>query len=351
MSNKTSIATKLTQRFNVQHPFVCAGMAFAGMTPDLAIAVCKAGGIGGLGVGFTPPELLREYIRTIRAATSMPFHVNFITCFDNDAQVKVCAEERVPIVSWHWGHPSEANLKILRDAGVSYWEQVGSVDDAVRAVDAGAEVLIAQGYEAGGHNYQGLSNMPGLPTMVLLPTIVDAVGGRALVLGAGGISDGRGVAACLSLGADGVWVGTRLVATNEASVHDEHKRRIVAARGEDTVFSSIFGPEMPHFNPMRLQRNRVVSEFNHRLADVPVQRDDLEVVGKTVLYGAPMEMRKFNVILPTPSTDADWEEMPWLMGQGVGLVKNILPAAEVVDSMMTEAKTILAKLSGTGARA
>ena len=232
MAPTPSIATRFTQRYGVRHPFACAGMAFAGMTPALTIAVCKAGGIGALGVGFTPPELLREYIRTIRAATDAPFNVNFITCFDNDAQVKVCAEERVPIVSWHWGHPSDANRALLREAGVAYWEQVGSADDALRAVEAGAEAIVAQGYEAGGHNYQGLPNGPGLPIFVLLPSIVDAVGGRAMVLGAGGISDGRGVSAALALGADAVWVGTRMVATVEAAVHDEHKRRIVAAKGE-----------------------------------------------------------------------------------------------------------------------
>jgi NAD(P)H-dependent flavin oxidoreductase YrpB (nitropropane dioxygenase family) len=170
-----SIATRFTQRFGVRHPFACAGLAFAGMTPDLAIAVSKAGGIGAIGVGFTPPQVLREYIRAVKAATSSPFNVNCITCFDNDAQVKVCAEEGVPIVSWHWGHPSEENRRILREAGVSYWEQVGSVDDAKRAVDGGAEVVIAQGYEAGGHNYQGLAGQPGLPTFVLPPTLVDAV--------------------------------------------------------------------------------------------------------------------------------------------------------------------------------
>ena len=179
---------------------------------------------------------------------------------------------------------------------------------------------------------------------MLLPTLVDAVGSQAMVLGSGGISDGRGVAAALALGADAVWVGTRLVATPEANVHDEHKRRIVAAKGEDTVFSSIFGPEWPHFNPMRLQRNRVVAEYNDRLAEVPMERGGLEVVGKTVLYGQPMEMRKFNVILPTPQTEADWEEMPWLMGQGVGLVNDIRPADEVVERMMSESQTILGRL-------
>jgi len=348
MSPTPSIATRFTQHYGVRHPFASAAMAFAGMTPDLAIAVCQAGGIGALAVGFTPPELLRQYIRTIKAATGAPFNVNFITCFDNDAQVKVCAEEGVPIVSWHWGHPSEGNRKLLKDAGVAYWEQVGSVDDARRAVDAGAEVIVAQGYEAGGHNYQGLPGKPGLPTLVLVPTMVDAVGKEAMVLAAGGIADGRGVAAALALGADAVWVGTRLVATNEAAVHPEHKRRIVAAHGEDTVFSSIFGPEWPHFNPMRLQRNRVVAEWNHRLAEVPQERGALPVVGKTVLYGQPMEMRKFNVILPTPETEADWEEMPWLMGQGVGLVHDIRPAAEVVESMMLEAQAICSRLGRDG---
>src|SRR5262249_28217299 len=118
MSTTPSIATRYTARYGVRHPFACAGLAFAGMTPDLAIAVCKAGGIGALGVGFTPPQLLREYIRTIRAATDAPFHINFITCFDNDAQVCVCAEEHVPIVSWHCAHPSQTHCQLLREAGV-----------------------------------------------------------------------------------------------------------------------------------------------------------------------------------------------------------------------------------------
>ena len=206
---------------------------------------------------------------------------------------------------------------------MSCWEQVGSVDDATRAVDGGAEVVIAQGSEAGGHNYQGVAGQPGLPTFVLLPTLVDAVGSQAMVLGSGGISDGRGVAAALALGADAVWVGTRMVATIEANVHGEHKRRIVAAKGEDTVFSSIFGPEWPHFNPMRLQRNRVVTEYTDRLAEVPMERGGLELVGKTVLYGQPTEMRKFDALLH--AADRGLGDA-WLMGQGVGLVNDIRPA-------------------------
>jgi nitronate monooxygenase len=332
-----SVSTRMTKRFGCRHPFASAGMAFAGSTADLALGVCAGGGVGAVGVGFTPADQLRAIIRHIRATTSAPFNINFVSFFDNDAQISVCAEEKVPIASFHWGHPSSRHLKLLIDAGVSVWEQVGDVKSAKIAVADGVEVVVAQGWEAGGHNYGGL------PTMALVPEIVDAVS-PSLVLAAGGIADGRGVAAALALGADGVWVGTRLVATPEAAVHPEHKRRIVEGKGEDTVRSSIFGPEWPAFNPMRLLRNRVVDEWNDRLAEVPTARDNLPVIGRTKLLGQEMEMRKFNVILATDDTEGDWEEMPWLAGQGVGLVRDIRPAKDVVEAMMAEASAILKRL-------
>ncbi|WP_223190446.1 nitronate monooxygenase [Nonomuraea terrae] len=206
------LSTRLTARYATPYPFACAGMAFVGET------------------------------------------VNLITFFGTAEQIAVCAEERVPIVSFHWGHPPADWLKPLHEAGVSVWEQIGSADAARLAVDDGAEAVIAQGWEAGGHNYGGL------PTMVNVPAIADAVGERAMVLAAGGITDGRQVAAALSLGADGVWVGTRMVASREARAHPEHHRRLLAATGDSSVLTSIFGPEFPQFNPMRLRRNRVVSE-------------------------------------------------------------------------------------------
>ena len=328
------IQNRFTRRFHVKHPFTAAGMAFAGEKPDFTAAVSNAGGIGALGVGFTPAEDLRAHIQEIRRQTNAPFNVNFITCFENDSQIRVCAEERPPIVSFHWGHPSPEHMKLLLDAGISVWEQVGSVETARRALGNGVEIIIAQGQEAGGHNYGGL------PTFVLVPTIVDAIA-PAMVLASGGIADGRGVAAALALGADAVWVGTRLVASKEAWAHPEHKRRIVAGRGEDTRFSAIFGPEMPHFNPMRLLRNRVVDEWSDRLAEVPIERDELPEIGRTTFLKQDMIMRKYNVILPTPDTSGDWEEMPWLAGQGVGLVHDIRPAAEIVEDMMGSAELIL----------
>ncbi|MEU7019964.1 nitronate monooxygenase [Streptomyces sp. NPDC046203] len=335
------LTTRLTERFGVRYPFVCAGMAFAGGTADLAAAVSGAGGIGAVGAGLLPPDTLRQVVHEIRErAGDAPFHVNLITYFDNTEAVRVCVEERVPIVSFHWGHPPATQLERLRDAGLSVWEQVGSADAARRAVDDGVEVVVAQGWEAGGHNYGGL------PTMVGVPAVVDAVGDRALVLAAGGIADGRQVAAALCLGADGVWVGTRLVASQEAHVHPEHHRRLVASLGEDTVLSRIFGPEWPEFNPMRVQRDRVVAEWNDRQADVPTDRDGLDQVGTTDFQGEWTVLRKFNPFPPVPATDADWEEMPWLMGQGVGLVHDIRPAGDIVREVMEQAERVLSARRG-----
>jgi enoyl-[acyl-carrier protein] reductase II len=332
------LSSRLTARYGSRYPFACAGMAFAAGTPSLAVAVANAGGIGAVGAGLTPAEPLRQIIRGVRAlAGERPFHVNLITFFGDDEQVKVCAEERVPIVSFHWGHPAAHQLRMLREAGVSVWEQVGSAEAARRAVDEGAEAVVAQGWEAGGHNYGGL------PTFVLVPAIVDAVGDRAMVLAAGGVTDGRQVAAALCLGADGVWVGTRLVASVEAAVHPEHHRRLIEATGEDTVRSAVFGPEWPAFNPIRLQRDRVVAEWDDRVAEIPAERDGLAEIGRTVLGGQPTVLRKFNPVPPTPDTTGDWEEMPWLMGQGVGLVHDVRPAAEIVEAMMTEAAGILTR--------
>ncbi len=336
----SSLPTRFTDRFGCEYPFAAAGMAFAAETPDLAIAVSKAGGVGAIGVGFVQPEPLRAVIHAVRRVVGdAPFHVNFIALFDNDGQLQVCAEERVPIVSFHWGHPPPRQLALLADAGVSVWEQVGTVADARRAAGDGVEVIVAQGWEAGGHNYGGL------PTFVQVPQVRDAVG-DALLLSSGGIVDGRGVAAALALGADGVWVGTRLLASPEANVHPEHHRRLLAADGTDTVRSGIFGPEMPAFNPMRLQRNRVVAEWTDRLAEVPTDRSGQPEIGRTQFGGQEHVKLKFDVLLPVPQTTGDFEEMPWLMGQGVGMVHHIKPAGEIVTEMMDDARRILTRLAG-----
>jgi enoyl-[acyl-carrier protein] reductase II len=141
-----------------------------------------------------------------------------------------------------------------------------------------------------------------------------------------------------------------MVATQESAVHPEHKRRIVAASGEQTVLSSIFGPEWPHFNPMRVIRNRIVEEWNDRPSEVPTRRDGLPEIGRTRLFGQDMAMRRFDAILATEDTEADWEEMPWLGGQGIGLIHDIPSATDAVERMMTEAGDILVRLSAATRR-
>jgi enoyl-[acyl-carrier protein] reductase II len=306
------------------------------MTPDLAVAVSNAGALGSLGVGLMPAPGIAATIAAIRAGTAGPFNVNFITVFTTDEQIDAVCAAGVAVASFHWGHPPRAWTDRLHSAGVRVFEQVGSVEAARRAVEDGVDVVVAQGQEAGGHNASTL------PLFALVPLVADAVGPAALVLAAGGIADGRGLAAALMLGADGVWVGTRLVATAESAAHDGYKSRLVAATAGDTVSTSLFGPETPQFNPMRVLRNRVVREWADRPGDIP--DGPLPVIGETVLGGRRLPMHRFSNLVPMrDATTGDLEEMALLSGQGVGLVTSIRPAAEVIAEMTAEAEKLLSR--------
>jgi NAD(P)H-dependent flavin oxidoreductase YrpB (nitropropane dioxygenase family) len=157
------------------------------------------------------------------------------------------------------------------------------------------------------------------------------------------------VAAALCLGADAVWVGTALVASHEANVHPEHKRRLVEASGADAVLTSIFGPEWPDFNPMRVLRNRVVAEWGDRLAEVPTDRGSLEEIGRTLFLGEEIVARRFASFVPVPETTGDFEEMAWLAGQGVGFVHDVRPAARIVEEMMAEAESAVLRVHAVAA--
>jgi enoyl-[acyl-carrier protein] reductase II len=312
-------------------------MAFVGMTPDLAIAVSNAGALGALGVGLMPAPALTQTIAAIRAGTSGPFNVNLVTGLTDEAQVDAACAARVAVVSFHWGHPPRGWIDRLHGAGVRVFEQVGSVDAARRAVDDGVDVVVAQGQEAGGHNYATL------PTLALVPLVVDAVA-PALVLASGGIADGRGLAAALMLGADGAWVGTRFVATTESAAHEEYQTRLVSASGTDTVRTAMFGPEQPEFNPMRVLRNRVVEKWHDRVADIPADTSDLPVIGRMDLGGEHVDMHKFSNLGPMRGfTTGDLDEMALLAGQGVGLVDAVKGAESVIADMTAQAAALLAR--------
>lgn len=345
------LKTRLTELYGLEHPLVLAGMGFVSM-PQLVTAVSNAGGLGVLGVGAAPPPALQAMIQQVKEHTSRPFGVNFIvetTTFGpstTEAHIAVCLQEQVQLVIFFWHLPPLSWIERLHATGAKVWMQVGSVEAAQEAAASGMDAVIIQSREAGGHN----RSSAGLFT--LLPAVVDAVNPLPVVA-AGGIADGRGVAAALALGADGVCLGTRFVASREGCAHPEYKQRVVGAGVEDIVRTVIFGPEWPD-QPMSVIRNRVVAEWE-KADRTPPPPDPPQVIGRTQLAGQEYPMPKFSAILPTPETSGDFEEMCLAAGESAGLVREIKPAGEIVRQMMQEAEEIirgrLGKVATSGAAA
>lgn len=332
----TAIRTKFTQRYGLDTPITQAGMAFAGMTPDLGIAVSNAGAMGSIaGVGILPPEAVRMLVEGMQAGTDRPFHVNFITIYCADAHIDLMCEMKPRAVSFHWGDPGQDWIDQLHAAGIDVWEQVGSAAEADRAASRGIELVIAQGAEAGGHNFGTAGSM------VLIPAVVDAVAGRALVLAAGGIVDGRGLAAALMLGADGVWIGTRFVASTEAAVAQGYKDRVTQAGLGDTALTHVFGREHPQFNPMRVLRNPVVDGWQHRVDEIPQDTSDQPPVGEMTLMGQKTPLFPHTNLVPMTDATGDFDQLPLLAGEGAALITDLPGAADVVARMTAEAQECL----------
>jgi len=333
-----TLSTRFTQKAGIRHPFICAGMGFVCDKVDLCIAVSKAGGVGALSASLLSPMDLREKIRQVKAATSNPFHINFLTLFPHDEQLKVCIEEKVPAVSFHFGLPSQVEVTSLQSAGVAIWTQIGSVDDAKEARVLGVDAIVVQGGEAGGHTYDGM------PISALLPAVRDAVD-DTLLFAAGGIADGRTAAAALAAGADAIWVGTLMVATTEANAHQEYKRKLVEAEGEQTIVTGVYGPENSRFNPMRVLENETINTWQNRVQDIPKDRSHLEPIGSTLFAGQKIPVKPFDTLVLVPETTGDLSQMPMLAGQGVGLVKDIQPTETVIETVMNDAASVVERQS------
>lgn len=335
--------TRLTREYGLEYPFVSAGMGFIAL-PELVAAVSNAGGLGLLGVGPAPPPVMQQMIQQVKKLTGRPFGVDFIhenTSFGpatTDAHIDACIAEGVKVVVFFWNLPPETWIKRLQESGARIWYQGSSITKAREAVDKGVVAIIAQGSEAGGHN----KSDAGL--FALLPAMKDALS-DVPAIAAGGIADGRGVAAALALGADGVCVGTRLLASREANIHHEYQARVVAAEYEDVTRTCIFGPEWPD-QPMLVLRNRVVREWAGRDDKTPPQLNPRTVIGQTDLFGHAYPMPKFSAALPTPKTTGDFEEMCLAAGRGVGLVGKVKAAGEIVKEMMTDAEKYLRRIAG-----
>jgi len=231
------MSTAFTEEYELDIPVASAGMAFVARA-KLVAAVSAAGGMGVLGGTAMPPALLEQEIAAVRAATDRCFGVNFIARFCQPEHIALCANLRVPIVSFFWDNPERAWVDELHAAGTRVWMQVGSVDEAVGAVEMGADLVIAQGIEAGGHNRSTAA------TFCLVPAVVDMIA-PVPVLAAGGIADGRGVVAAVALGADGAWIGTRFLASVEADAHRDYKARLVDACVDATARHWVFGLDFP----------------------------------------------------------------------------------------------------------
>lgn len=334
------ISTRITETLDIDTPICSAGMAFVGR-PALAAAVSNSGGLGGLGCDMNPPEGLQAMVRETRSLTSRPISVDIVGDFLTSEHIDVCIAERVEVVVFFWTMPTAEQVAPLKAGGTQVWVQVGSVAEALEAAALEVDAIIAQGSEAGGHNRAEAT------TMTLLPAIIRAVAPLPVVA-AGGITDGRGLAAALCLGAEAVWCGTRFLASSEAFAHDEYKARVVAAGVGNTVRTDLFGREWP-FQMERVIRNRTVDEWGDRASEAMATPAG-EPVGTTVMGGQTVPIPSFSAALPTPETEGDFEQFNLTAGEGCGNIEQVLPAADIVHRMTQEAVVVLSSLSEVLAR-
>jgi enoyl-[acyl-carrier protein] reductase II len=351
LSRAGRLTTRLTREYGLTYPIVGAGIGFHAL-PKLVAAISNAGGLGVLGGSPQTPPGLADLIRQTKELTPRLFGVDLVNTLlfggvvpsITDDHIDVCVAEGVKVVVFFWNAPTADWVAKLHASGAKVWMQVGSVEGALEAVSVGVDLIIAQGKEAGGHVRGAAAEDAGggTPTSLarLLPDIIDAVAPR-IVLAAGGIADAHTLQSALKLGAEGAWVGTRMMASTEAYCHDEFKRRIVAAGKDDTAITTMFGPEWPGA-PLRAIRNRVVNEWAGREAEIPVPPPPPATIGTTLLFGSPYVMPKFSVILPTPDTSGDFEEMCMPAGSASApLVKSVQPAAEIIADMVRGARRLI----------
>ena len=318
--------TRLTSLLNIKHPIMLAGMGGVAYS-DLVAAVSNAGGFGCLGASTMSVDQLGQEISSVRSQTAGPFGVDLLTALPGtlDASVELLLEGGASLFVAGLGVPSTV-IERCHHAGVLVASMCGKVDHARRAVDAGCDLVIAQGTEAGGHTGS-------VATMVLVPLVVDAVSGVVPVVAAGGISDGRGLAAALCMGADGVWVGTRFIASLEARSVKGFKEGIVAARETDTTVSKAFSGKT-----MRVLKNDTTEYFEAHPEEV---RPFTEQLGVSING----EFFHLGGTLDTPGVDPSREGYP--AGQVVGAIKEVLPASQIIQTMVAEAEVALNRAQST----
>lgn len=303
--------TKITDLLGIEYPIIQGGMAWVAEY-HLAAAVSEAGGLGLIGAASAPPEVVREQIREAKKLTKKPFGVNVMLLNPNaDEVAKVIVEEGIKVVTTGAGNPGKY-MEMWKAAGVKVIPVVASVGLAKMMERAGADAVIAEGTESGGHI--GAST-----TMTLVPQVVDAV--SIPVIAAGGIGDGRGFAAAMMLGAQAVQMGTRFVVATEAITHANYKQKVIAAKDID---SEVTGASTGH--PVRQIRNKMTRDYHIREKE-GASFEELEYLTLGALRKAVMEGDVINGTL--------------MAGQIAGLVKKEQSCEEIIQEVMVEAKVLL----------
>ena len=311
---------RVCKLLGTEYPLIQGGMAWVA-NADLAAAVSNGGGLGLIAAGSMNGDLLRKEIRRAQSMTNKPFGVNIMLmnpAVDELAQVVI--EERVQVVTTGAGSPGKY-MEAWKRAGIKIVPVIPSVAYAKRMESMGADALVAEGTEAGGHIGE-------LTTMVLIPQVVDAV--KIPVIAAGGIADGRGVAAAFMLGAEGVQVGTRFLACTECTIHDQYKQMVLKARDIDTTVTGRSGG-----HPVRVLKNKL-------------SRNLLELEKKGATFE---EMESITIgSLRKAVQEGNLEEGSFMAGQSAGLVNTIEPAATIIRILFEQAADRLAAIRPEGLR-
>ncbi|MED6108729.1 hypothetical protein PIB30_026818 [Stylosanthes scabra] len=301
--------------------------------PELVAAVANAGALGLLRApDWESPDYVRGLINKTRSLTDKPFGVGLVLAFPHEQNLKAILDEKVAVLQVYWGDCSPELVAMVHSAGVKIVPQVGDFRAAKQAIDAGVDGIILQGREAGGH----VIGQEGLISLV--PRVVDLVGNRNIpVIAAGGIVDARGYVAALALGAQGVCLGTRFVATEESYAHPTYKRKLIEM--DETEYTDIFGRARWPNAPQRVLKTPFYEDWR----SLPSHENETNqpLIGHSTINGMDTEVRRFAGTVPNMTTTGDIESMAMYAGQGVGLIKEILPAGEVVKRLVEGAQILI----------
>jgi NAD(P)H-dependent flavin oxidoreductase YrpB (nitropropane dioxygenase family) len=339
-----SLRTPLCDLLGIEYPILSVGFA-ASATPELAAAVSNAGGLGVLGLAI-PLEAQRERVARTRELTDRPFGGNIIiAAFASPyateqvralrrRQLQSAFDLRVPVVVLFWGDPAPF-VEPAHQAGVKLLAQVGSTEEAASAARAGVDAVIVQGVEAGGHVMATRSIWELLPETI-------AVVGATPILASGGIGDGRGIARALRLGAQGVSLGTRFVASAEAWIHPHYKQRVVDATAEDTFLTPDLFDVGWRDAPHRVLKSRTYERWD-AAGRPPVGKrpGEGEVIGTLRLPWASVEWHRYETGMVVPAFDGDPEDAPLWAGVSVDQVNEVKPAGQIVRDLVRETEAAL----------